>query len=552
MKAEKNTAPVTLNLAGCQLQNTFLCEAAHSRRYSAVRSQNYVLIFSESIMGEMQMIGIYCRQSVDKKDSISIEQQRDTCVRVIGDAKYTVFSDKGYTGANTNRPGFEKMMKAVETGIIEKVIVYKVDRISRSLLDFVGIYSEFEKRRVEFVSCCEQFDTSNAMGKATLQIIMVFAELERNMIQKRVRDNFYERAKKGLYLAGAAPYGFQRKEIIIDGIHTHMLEPESEHPEKLSNVRWMYTDYRLNRSLGRIAKILNGKKALTNRGKPFTAVSVSRILRNTVYVRADVEVYKYLASKGAEMNQPVENYVGIFGCTVYGRRKGKTVRKFSDLRGENVQMNLHEGIITSSEWLAVQKELDRNKPLSRSGKSSSTWLTGLTKCRFCGKGVTVVGGQKNGRRYLSCGGKKEHSCQGRTACMTFDEIESAVKNSLIARIKGFEFSERGFTAEENELKIRLEKNKAEAEKLLDKVADAGESLMHYINERIEMLEAGSRNIMEELKKLHEQAGTEQDAEKIRQTLTEWNELSFNEKKLTAQAFIEKIVVGDGTIEIMYR
>ena len=141
MKAEKNTAPVTLNLAGCQLQNTFLCEAAHSRRYSAVRSQNYVLIFSESIMGEMQMIGIYCRQSVDKKDSISIEQQRDTCVRVIGDAKYTVFSDKGYTGANTNRPGFEKMMKAVETGIIEKVIVYKVDRISRSLLDFVGIYT---------------------------------------------------------------------------------------------------------------------------------------------------------------------------------------------------------------------------------------------------------------------------------------------------------------------------------------------------------------------------------------------------------------------------
>ena len=507
-------------------------------------------------MEETVMIGIYCRQSVDKKDSISIEQQRETCIRVIGEAEYTVFSDKGFTGANTNRPGFEKMMKAVRMGRITKVIVYKVDRISRSLLDFVGIYSEFEKRQVEFVSCCEQFDTSTAMGKATLQIIMVFAELERNMIQKRVRDNFYERAKKGLYLAGAAPYGFQRREIVIDGIHTHMLEPDSGHPEKLRNVRWMYTDYRMNRSLGRIAKLLNEKNMLTNRGNPFTAVSVSRILRNTVYVRADAQVYDYLVSKGAVVDQPVESFVGIYGCTVYGRRKGKTVRKFSDLRGENVQMNLHEGIISSAEWLAVQRELDKNKPLSRSGSGKNTWLTGLTKCSFCQKAVTAVGGQKNGKRYISCTGRKEHCCQGRTRSVTFDEIEAAVMNSLTERIRSFDFTQaeksRSVTAEENGLKIRLSKNKEEIAKLMEKVADAGEGLMHYINERISMLDSDSKELREKLRQLQGDGRAENETKKIKSQLTEWGSLDFEQKKLIAHTFIEKIMIGDGTIEIMYR
>ena len=174
------------------------------------------------------MIAIYCRQSVDKKDSISIEQQEQACIAFTFGNPYKVFKDKGFTGANTNRPAFVEMMNEVRNRQVTKVIVYKVDRISRSLQDFVGIYSEFERYGVEFVSCNEQFDTSNAMGKATLQIIMVFAELERSMIQKRVHDNFYERGKKGLFLAGVAPFGFRKIPVTIDGIHTQKLEADEE------------------------------------------------------------------------------------------------------------------------------------------------------------------------------------------------------------------------------------------------------------------------------------------------------------------------------------
>ena len=266
------------------------------------------------------MIAIYCRQSVDKKDSISIEQQEQACVAFTFGNAYKVFKDKGFTGANTNRPAFVEMMSQVRSRQVTKVIVYKVDRISRSLQDFVGIYGEFEKYGVEFVSCNEQFDTSNAMGKATLQIIMVFAELERSMIQKRVHDNFYERGKKGLFLAGVAPFGYKKIPVTIDGIHTHKLEADEK---QIEIVKMIYSDYLMTRSLGAVVKKLNACGISTNRGNYFSSVTIARLLRNPVYVRADADVYLYLKSKGASMNQPIEDYIGVFGCTIYGERKSR-------------------------------------------------------------------------------------------------------------------------------------------------------------------------------------------------------------------------------------
>lgn len=502
------------------------------------------------------MIAIYCRQSVEKKDSISIEQQETACRRLTGEENCIVFADKGFTGANTRRPGFERMMRNINMGMIHKVIVYKVDRISRSLLDFVEIYGIFERHQVEFVSCSEQFDTSTAMGKATLQIIMVFAELERNMIQKRVKDNFYERARKGLYLSGVAPYGFCKKAVTIDGIHTHQLAPDQDHPETLQAVKRMYEEYRLHQSLSSIARALNEQGLRTNRGNPFSSAAVSRILRNPVYVRADADVYHYLRVRGAVLNQSVEEYTGMFGCTVYGARKNKTTRKFSDLHGEFVQLNRHEGIISSAEWLAVQYELDQNKPVTNSGKGQNTWLTGLTKCQFCGMGVTVVNGQRNGKRYLNCGGKKQHLCPGRTVVMTFDELESAALDSLLRTIRHFDFSEirqeQNRNMEVNRLKIRLTKCREEIGKLLHKVADANEALMKYLNARIASLDTEIRQTESELLRLQGQTAEASDTESLNRILTDENLLGFEEKKLLAGTFWQKIIVGDGEIGIVYR
>lgn len=519
---------------------------------------NYVFAsyFILSYTGGVFMIAIYCRQSIDKKDSISIEAQIDACKRLVHDDDYIVYYDKGFTGTNINRPEFSKLMMDIEDSKISKVICYKVDRISRSLQDFVGIYAKFEKHNVEFVSCNEQFDTSTAMGKATLQIIMVFAELERNMIQKRVKDNFYERAKKGLFLAGVAPYGFKKVPIQIDGINTHMLEVDNDYPEKIELVRKMYEDYILEKSLGSVAKKLNEAGHKTNRNNCFTSIAVNRILRNPVYVRADADVYEYLKKKGATMNEPIESYIGVYGLTIYGTRKNKTTGKFINLEGDCVQMNKHEGIIDSSLWLAVQHELDKNKQITNSGKGKNTWLTGLTKCGFCGMHISVVSGQRNGKRYLNCGGRKANFCFERTVTLTFDDIESVVEQCLIEHIRKYEFEriqkEKTNIAKINELKIRKVKIQEEISNLLNKVSMANDILFEYINDRIKQLDYEKTEIERILLDEGERLKNRADPEFIRKALNDWKSMSFDEKKTIAGIFIDKVVIYNRDIDISFK
>ena len=499
------------------------------------------------------MTAIYCRQSVDKKDSISIEQQIEYCkARAFGEP-CEVYSDKGYTGANTNRPDFERMMSDIAKNKISKVIVYKVDRISRSLQDFVNIYSEFRAHNVSFDSCSENFDTSTDMGNAILQIIMVFAELERKMIQKRVHDNFYERGKKGLFLAGVEPFGFRKVETEINGVNTHKLETL---PEQVGIVRWIYNEYLNCKSLGKVVKQLNAKGITTNRGKAFSGTSVSRILRNPVYVRADADVYRYLQNKGAVMNQPIDLYTGVYGCTIYGERKSKTSRKFTTLEGEHVQMNAHEGIISPHTWLAVQRELDKNKPLSNSGKGTHTWLTGLTKCAFCGRGISVVNGQRNGKRYINCGGRKEKYCYARNTPITFDDIEALVEENLLAHLRSYEYTrvkrDEEFNGKQNELKIKLANTEREIQSFAEHIPLANEAVMKIINENIDRLE--NERIQTEAK-LSEIAAAQLDdvsPEMIGKALSDWAGFDFSQKKAISGAFIEKVVIGNNDIDIVYK
>lgn len=142
------------------------------------------------------MNAIYTRQSVDRADSISIESQIEFCKYEMRGEAYKVYTDRGYSGKNTDRPAFAEMMNDIENGIISKVVVYKLDRISRSILDFSTMMERFEKYKVEFVSTTEKFDTSSPMGRAMLNICIVFAQLERETIQKRVTDAYFSRSQR--------------------------------------------------------------------------------------------------------------------------------------------------------------------------------------------------------------------------------------------------------------------------------------------------------------------------------------------------------------------
>ena len=143
---------------------------------------------------------IYGRQSVDRKDSISIESQIEFCKYELRGGNFRKYTDKGYSGKNTDRPKFQEMMADIRRGLIKRVVVYKLDRISRSILDFATMMETFQEYNVEFVSSTEKFDTSTPMGRAMLNICIVFAQLERETIQKRVTDAYYSRCQHGFHV----------------------------------------------------------------------------------------------------------------------------------------------------------------------------------------------------------------------------------------------------------------------------------------------------------------------------------------------------------------
>lgn len=220
---------------------------------------------------------IYARQSVDKKDSISIESQIEFCKYELKGGNCKEYKDKGYSGKNTERPEFQQLMRDIESGLVRKVVVYKLDRISRSILDFAKMMDYFQKYEVEFVSSTEKFDTSTPIGRAMLNICIVFAQLERETIQKRVQDAWHSRCQRGFKMGVKTPYGFRTEPYVMDGVRTKKLVIE---PAEAAFVRQMYEMYADPQvSLHDITKKLTADGMRTYHGKPLSRATLSVILR---------------------------------------------------------------------------------------------------------------------------------------------------------------------------------------------------------------------------------------------------------------------------------
>ena len=260
-------------------------------------------------MGNANRIdAIYARQSVDKKDSISIESQIEFCRHELKGGAAREYQDKGFLGKNTDRPQFQQLVSDIEAGLIARVVVYKLDRISRSILDFAKMMDMFQKYNVEFISSTEKFDTSTPMGRAMLNICIVFAQLERETIQRRIADAYYSRSRKGMRTGGAAPYGYMTEPFEIQGIKTKRLVAD---PEKAENVKLMFEMYAdPQTSLGEVAR----RFAPVIPEKSMSKARITDLLRNPVYVKADMDIYEFFKAQGAEIEGDASDFTGITGC----------------------------------------------------------------------------------------------------------------------------------------------------------------------------------------------------------------------------------------------
>lgn len=504
------------------------------------------------------MIAIYARQSVDKKDSISIEGQIDFCKKEISDENYKVYSDKGFSGKDINRPAFERMMNDIENGKFEKVVVYRLDRISRSLLDFANVIDRFQNNNVEFISCTEKFDTSSPMGRAMLNIIMVFAQLERETIQQRIKDNYYLRAKKGYFLGGAVPYGFKpsKEKIQIGDIKTKILE---EDPEKAKNIIKMYELYAdTNMSLGKVRDYLNDRNIPSPKGKYWRSERISGMLKNPVYVKADADVYIYYKEKGAIINNELSDFIGENGCYLFGKR-GSNERKFTNVEGEVLAIAPHKGLIDSKTWLKCQHKLDNNKQVKNSGKGKYSWLSGRIKCGYCGYSVSVVVSESKAKyKYFKCRGKYNLKiCDGFSRVIKMEEVEEVVKKDLMEVISEHKESLDSDVIEEenndsnyNKYKLEIIEIDNKIENLINQMAEGSDITTSYINKKINELDNRKQELIGKMKNKSSNSNVEKES--VFQMVEDWNNLSIEDKKLVCSYYIDKIKIKDNTIEINWK
>ena len=334
----------------------------------------------------MPFEAIYARQSVDKKESISIETQIDLCRSTAHSDNIAVYRDRGYSGSNTNRPEFQRMMSDIRTGRISKVYVYKLDRISRSLSDFMKMMEVFEQYGCEFASHSESFDTSTPIGRAMLQMGMVFAELERSNTIQRVKDAYRARSREGFYMGGRVPYGFRLEQTTIQGRKSSMYVPVKEEAEQLKQIFELYSQPDM--SLNGVVKYLieNGIKNL--RGSKWQTARLSDIIKNPCYVKADARVYQFFKGYDTEIENDIEEFDGKRAAYMFGRRAHG--RKFSNLNNQTLVLAPHEGIIDTETWLKCQLKLSRNKQIKRTGTGRNSWLTGRIHCGKCGACLKIA------------------------------------------------------------------------------------------------------------------------------------------------------------------
>ena len=323
---------------------------------------------------------IYARQSVDRKDSISIESQIDFCKYELKGGSCRVFKDKGYSGKNTDRPEFQKLLGEIRKGKVRRVIVYKLDRISRSILDFATMMELFQEYDVEFVSSTEKFDTSTPMGRAMLNICIVFAQLERETIQKRVTDAYYSRCLKGFHMSGQAPYGYQLEPTVVEGIRTKKMVAD---PVAADHVRLMFEMYaEPETSFGDITRYFE-EHDIKIYGKSMFRTFLSQLLRNPVYAQADLELYEFFKSQGVAIVNDASDFAGTNGCYLYQVRDVKE-DKDRCLKDQILVIAPHEALISSDTWLKCRKKLMANTTLQQGRKPKNTWLAGKIKCGHCG------------------------------------------------------------------------------------------------------------------------------------------------------------------------
>ena len=330
----------------------------------------------------VRKVAIYIRVSTTYQvDKDSLPMQRKDLIAyselILGISDYEIFEDAGYSGKNTDRPAYQSMMARVRKGEFSHILVWKIDRISRNLLDFSEMYEELQELRVTFVSKNEQFDTSTAMGGAMLKIILIFAELERNMTSERVTATMISRANQGQWNGGRVPFGY---DYDPDTATFSIREDEA------AVCRLLRDDYLKHKSLVHTSRFLNEKGFQTRAGADWSPTAVWIIASSPFYAGT----YRYNRYKGTEnrTENPPDEWVIV-----------------PDHHPAIFTMEEHQKMLE----LLAENSRQRNMPGQQHSQKNVYVFGGICYCGKCGSKLVSTPGRVQVDGYAS----SVHSCPER-------------------------------------------------------------------------------------------------------------------------------------------
>jgi DNA invertase Pin-like site-specific DNA recombinase len=252
---------------------------------------------------------VYTRKSTDEgleKEFNSLDAQRESCEAYIASQRsegwvlvHDRYDDGGVSGGTLERPALKRLLADIEAGLVDVVVVYKIDRLSRSLMDFAKLVQIFDQNEVTFVSVTQSFNTTTSMGRLTLNILLSFAQFEREVIGERVRDKIAASRARGMWMGGPVPLGYrvENRKLLVD-------------EAAAATVRRVFEGFAEIGSATRLLPILRGEGLLTKHGRPFDKGAVYKLLANRVYLGEAVHKGKsYPGEHAAIIPQALWNQV---------------------------------------------------------------------------------------------------------------------------------------------------------------------------------------------------------------------------------------------------
>lgn len=390
---------------------------------------------------------IYARKSraTEKGESIENQINRGISLCELRGWGYIVFVDYDYSGKDTDRPDFEEMMKRIHKGELQYLVCYKLDRVSRSVSDFSNLIEELSRLDVAFISIKESFDTSTPMGRAMMYITAVFAQLERETIAERVRDNMIDRAKLGKWNGGPVPFGFDAQQETIEYKGRHKKVSKLIVNDEESQIIGKFYDWYLESdgSIRACTFRANEEGYRTKNNALWSHNQMSRILQNPLYCIADQDAYDYFKNyTDVQIVDDPEDFDGTHGLMLYNRRKPhkKTTRK-REQEEWILTIGEHQGIIPGRTFAKAQLKRSKNtSEAPRSGQSTRSPLAGLVRCGRCSASMSVFSSPKDSKdkskgyfQYFNCLTKKQKS---KTLCDNGSVRADLLEDLIVKHITG--------------------------------------------------------------------------------------------------------------------